>query len=204
MQFASQLGREADSNPNVWDMATIVPNHIRESIISWLSSATSNHWQSVGLPGDATHLLFVDACKHAWAASLTDLTTESTLHTQGSLDSRLGHCLEHSTFTEPAGLSCAIEWATPLLGPATLLTIVTDHEPLVYAVEKGFSPCLGYNHLVRTMAASTAQVRRARIVHLPGSEHPCDEPSRGLPFRPEKLAAAVAKLRGKLPTTPTG
>ena len=130
-------------------------------------------------------LLFVDASDLKWngiAVTQTGIQTETRAWLAP---------MKSSVKSEPAAIWLAIcrfakqTWRQ--------VRIITDHKPLVFAGARGYAKAYTYNELLQKIK-STYPNLHVVIEHLPGSEHPSDEPSRGQAIQPKKLEAAVQKV----------
>ena len=194
VRLYSNIGKRCSGNPSLYDEVWPITDNERRDILSWLDSDLLNIPAMVlADTHNPNDILFVDSCCTRWWAIRYNRITREVRRDGGDFP----EALPSSVASEPTGATYALE---RLYGPDERLTVlvVTDHESMVPALEKGYSLHPLYNQMCRYVRLQRPKLV-LRGIHLAGVDHPCDEESRGSDFIEEKLWKAVASVEGCLP-----
>ena len=137
-------------------------------------------------PVDA--VVFVDASANAWGAVCVEEGRVTTMAGPWQHPERMWS----SVAAEPRAMWEAVRnckhnrWRK--------IVIVTDHDPLVWAAQRGYGKAYEYNRTLLKLQSTRLEID---VVFVPGSANPADEPSRGKSVNMQKVATALQMIRAE-------
>ena len=188
-QFYSERARDFARNHSLWDE----PTDLRPpaDFHRWVAQALVNKPASVNRPRTPTTVAIGDACEMGYAAVICSKDNGSwnvrLIQKAWSENEKRNLITANSTVSEPeAAVRIAKLVAKSTAGP---LLYVTDHQPFVDAVARGYSMRPDYNSRVRTFRNAQPH---GELQHLAGTKNIADKFSRFKAFRLTAADTAAA------------
>jgi hypothetical protein len=183
---AANLGNLMHSNPNQWDSPLSVTSQFAE-LSAWYDVLLQNHPTRIWhLPKENTPVLIVDASHLGWGGVHVHNNQVSTVSGAWT------EPIESSVQSEPEGTLAAIKE----VGCGEELTIVTDHQPLVYAALSQQARGWFYFRLLSQLTVLWPRCH-FNFVFVEGEYNPADALSRGRPMeRSAEYCRAMAAAAG--------
>jgi hypothetical protein len=173
------------AHPDRWDTPAepLDPTPSAE-LATWTLRALANVPVPIPRPdqAEATALIAVDASGWGWGAARIDLASGLTSIHHMAWTPQDGLVGAGSVRTEPEGIwRAALHFLRP--GSRGNVVILTDHQPVVPALARGYAKAWTYNQLLQRLTSSfpgtTFEFR-----HIAGTDNPLDAASRGLASGP--------------------
>ena len=150
-----------------------IPDDIQHDLSKWTQEAVANTpvpvYTHVSAP---TLTIYVDASSTGWGAlAIEGASVRSVARPWGPHEEPLAGS---SVFAEPAAVRRAVAF---FVAPARhhSVQIWTDHQPLVFAWDKGHGHAFTYSHMIVYLQSYKTQFT---ITHIPGHMNPADALSR--------------------------
>lgn len=133
-----------------WNAEVVVPYQVREELLFWFGKLEANPWidlyNTINDDEQEPDLtLVVDACETGWGCVSTTSTGTQYYGAPWSAEDHKKHFLYSSVQSEPLGAWRAIQRFVST--SSKKVVVYTDHEPQVWAMQRGIAKAASYNEL---------------------------------------------------------
>jgi hypothetical protein len=186
MQAWRQIHAMVNSDQAIWDHALNVSEEVVKLTKCWAQEAMSERQQRINYKRQPDVILVVDACEKGWGALIM---RKGVLHTAAGLATH--STWKHSSVWEPWGWYYAMN---SLIKANESVLLLTDNEPLMYAVNKGHARGWHYNEVVRR-TKKLIPTTQWHCEHIPGQYNIADQFSRGESISPDRIGLFEEALK---------
>jgi ribonuclease HI len=154
LKFGSHVAREGQADPAQWDRTVDTPPHIRKSMMAWAKEARElgpfkllRPWAEY----TKKYTLECDASGAGWGAVLYDPFMNVAMTVKDSWEKSTTFNAHSSVSSEPEAIVRALQAAQRHIPDNAAVEIVTDHQGLRDAYQKGFGHAREYNGCIATV-----------------------------------------------------
>lgn len=149
---AMRYYRTAMARLTNWDdLAPTIPLEARAELTAWLNALLSNcPVPTVPNTSEPELTIYCDASEYGWGAACISAKGTRLISGQWTPEDRASYDVSHSTVAEPLAVRRIVAALVP--GHTRHARILSDHQGLVFAGNKGYGKCKSYNDMCAFLA----------------------------------------------------
>ena len=165
--------------PEAWEKQAVMEPHTKKAFKAWADEVLAAEPRKVNRSPPLKWTIMTDASVWGYGALIAgaDGTIRTIAHPWSQSERENGLNAEHSTEAEPMAIYKVLCEAIPP-GERATARIITDHDPAVYALKKGYAKSFNINKVCYWIQNTFPDLELS-VEHIAGSKNSADGISRG-------------------------